>query len=178
MCQLTGYLASKCEHTVRYDYAKCPEAKYNGQCFNLVHTVAPSVIDHSRPFCRSCWEDMQEEMTEDFRHERRVVTATARAQKGMTNDQISQIRIELRDQFYQKLKYSNKPLPPLPLKTSKASLSSTETTSIASEPQELESKSLRRTLKDEVYNDLQNVWQPLPDSPLLGDSYYRQFGFL
>ena len=53
-------------------------------------------------------------MTADFHAERRMVTATARSEKCWTDEEISQMRTELRDQYYEKMKYSNRRLPQLP----------------------------------------------------------------
>ena len=180
MCQLTGYLASKCEHIVRYDYAKCAEeqAFSNKPCLELVHTVAPLVVDHSRPFCNSCFEDIQEEMTAEFREERRLMTSIARARKSVTHDQICQMRIGLRDKFYERMRYTNKQLPPLPAPTSKASSLSSGKNPITSGSKGVESTRYRASFKDQTYKELEKVWLPLPDSPLLRDSSYRYDRYL
>ncbi len=52
-------------------------------------------------------------MTADFHEERREMTRVARA-RDWTDEDISVMRMELRDQLYEKLKYINKPLPSLP----------------------------------------------------------------
>lgn len=52
-------------------------------------------------------------MTADFHEERREMTRVARA-SHWTDEDISVMRMELRDQLYEKLKYINKPLPSLP----------------------------------------------------------------
>lgn len=52
-------------------------------------------------------------MIADFHEERREMTRVARA-RDWTDEDISTMRMELRDQLYEKLKYVNKPLPPLP----------------------------------------------------------------
>lgn len=52
-------------------------------------------------------------MYEEFHEERREITKLARSD-NMDDEDISMIRKVLRDQFYEKLKYANKPLPALP----------------------------------------------------------------
>ena len=52
-------------------------------------------------------------MIADFHEERREMTRIARA-RHWTDADISAMRMELRDQLYEKLKYVDKPLPPLP----------------------------------------------------------------
>lgn len=52
-------------------------------------------------------------MIADFHEERRQMTREARAEKW-TDEEISAMRMELRDQLYERLKYVDKPLPPLP----------------------------------------------------------------
>ncbi len=53
-------------------------------------------------------------MTADFHTERREMTKVARA-RHWTDADISAMRMELRDRLYEKLKYVDKPLPPLPV---------------------------------------------------------------
>ena len=53
-------------------------------------------------------------MTADFHAERRMITSTARAEGCWTDEDISLMRTELRDQYYENLKYANRPLPMLP----------------------------------------------------------------
>lgn len=60
-------------------------------------------------------------MTADFHEERREMTRVARV-RDWTDEEISAMRIELRDQLYEKLKSVNKPLPPLPGGEDSASL--------------------------------------------------------
>ena len=43
-----------------------------------------------------------------------MVTSTARAEHCWSDEEISQMRMELRDQYYEKIKYGNRPLPTLP----------------------------------------------------------------
>lgn len=52
-------------------------------------------------------------MTADFHEERREMTRVARA-RDWTDEEISAMRIELRNQLYEKLKSVTKPLPPVP----------------------------------------------------------------
>ena len=52
-------------------------------------------------------------MIVDFHEERREMTRVARA-RDWTDGDISELRMELRDRLYEKLKYVNKPLPALP----------------------------------------------------------------
>ena len=52
-------------------------------------------------------------MYDEFHEERREITKLARSD-NMDDEEISMIRKVLRDQFYEKLKYANKPLPALP----------------------------------------------------------------
>ena len=52
-------------------------------------------------------------MYDEFHEERRKITKLARSD-NMDDEEISMIRKVLRDQFYEKLKYANKPLPALP----------------------------------------------------------------
>ena len=59
-------------------------------------------------------------MIADFHEERREMTREARA-RDWTDKEISELRVELRDQLYEKLKYVNKPLPPLPSREGSAS---------------------------------------------------------
>lgn len=65
------------------------------------------------PFCPKCAAAMKTGMIGDFREERREMTRVARA-RDWTDEDISAMRVELRDQLYGKLKYINKALPPLP----------------------------------------------------------------
>lgn len=64
-------------------------------------------------FCSSCAEEKKTNLIADFHKERREMTRVARA-RDWTDEDISAMRIELRDQLYKQLKYINKPLPPLP----------------------------------------------------------------
>ena len=52
-------------------------------------------------------------MYDEFHEERREITKLAR-RDNMDDTEISMIRKVLRDQFYERLKYANKPLPALP----------------------------------------------------------------
>ena len=56
---------------------------------------------------------MKAKLTTDFHDERREMTKVARA-RNWTNEEISALRMELRDQLYERLKYVSKPLPALP----------------------------------------------------------------
>jgi hypothetical protein len=56
---------------------------------------------------------MEKQMYDEFHEERREITKLARSD-NMDDTEISMIRKVLRDQFYERLKYANKPLPALP----------------------------------------------------------------
>ena len=79
----------------------------------MISSIEDSSPDLSTPFCPKCAERMKAKMIADFHVERREITRVARA-GPWTDEDISAMRIELRDQLYAKLKYVNKPLPPLP----------------------------------------------------------------
>ena len=57
---------------------------------------------------------MTDKMRAEFHAERRMITSMARAEGCWSEDEISEIRMELRDQYYEKIKYANRPLPSLP----------------------------------------------------------------
>lgn len=105
-------------------------------------------------------------MTADFHRERQMVTSMARADKCWTEDEIRDLRRELRDQYYAKLKYANRPLPPPP---SIGSLSSPSTMSgkTVVDPGESEASKIRALLKDETYKGLEKVCKPVPDESFL-----------
>ena len=114
MCRLTVILAATCKHSTRYEYSHCAASPYPKRCPELIDSVSASIIDGKEAFCPPCFKAIRTEMFAAFYAERRMVTSTARAEGCWTNDEISEMRIELRDQFYEKLKYANKPLPALP----------------------------------------------------------------
>ncbi|CAD6570234.1 MAG: suppressor of los1-1 [Alectoria sarmentosa] len=79
----------------------------------MISSIDGSCLDAHTSFCPKCVEEMKTEMIADFREERREMTRVARAEEWTDGD-ISAMRVELRDQLYERLKYVNKPLPALP----------------------------------------------------------------
>ena len=114
MCVLTAFVAPRCRHTTKYEYKHCAGSPYPKRCPELIESVAKCVADETQAWCTVCWRDVKEKMTADFHAERRMVTSTARAEGCWSDDEISQMRMELRDQYYEKVKYANRPLPSLP----------------------------------------------------------------
>ena len=79
----------------------------------MISSIDGSFLDPEMQFCPKCAKEMKTKMIADFREKRRELTREARAE-DWTDADISTLRIELRDRLYEKLKYINKPLPPLP----------------------------------------------------------------
>lgn len=79
----------------------------------MVSFIDGSTAEPQTPFCPKCTEGMKAKLIADFHEERRQMTRVARA-RDWTDGDISAMRVELRDQLYEKLKYVNKPLPSLP----------------------------------------------------------------
>lgn len=79
----------------------------------MIESIDGSSVDPQTPFCQKCLEQIKAKTIADFHEERRNMTMVARA-RGWTDEDISEIRMELRDQLYEKLKVVDKPLPPLP----------------------------------------------------------------
>lgn len=79
----------------------------------MVSSIDSSFLDPLITLCARCAEDKKKQMIAAFHQERREMTRVARA-RDWTDEEISALRIELRDQLYERLKYVNKPLPPLP----------------------------------------------------------------
>jgi len=98
----------------KYEYQHCAESPYPKRCPELLDSIAGKVFDENQAWCNVCWNQLKDKMTADFHAERRMVMSTARAEGCWTEDEISQMRMELRDQYYEKIKYANRPLPALP----------------------------------------------------------------
>lgn len=79
------------------------------RCRTDTSTVDAYEIDNETPFCKVCWETTEKQMYDEFHEERREITKLAR-RDNMVDAEISMIRKVLRDQFYERLKYANKPL--------------------------------------------------------------------
>ena len=79
----------------------------------MISSIDSSSPDPQTPFCPECSERVKARIIADFQSERAEMTRVARA-GDWTDEDISVMRIELRDQLYARLKYVNKPLPPLP----------------------------------------------------------------
>lgn len=79
----------------------------------MISSIDGCSLDPVTQFCPKCAEEVKMKMIADFREQRREMTREARAE-DWTDADISAMRIELRDQLYEKLKYINKPLPSLP----------------------------------------------------------------
>ena len=79
----------------------------------MISSIDGACVDAQTPFCAKCTEEKETKMIAHFHEERREMTRVARA-RDWTNEDISTMRMELRDELYEKLKYINKPLPPLP----------------------------------------------------------------
>lgn len=79
----------------------------------MVSSIDSAFLDPLITLCARCAEDKKKQMIAEFHEERREMTREARA-RDWTDEEISALRIELRDQLYEKLKYVNKPLPALP----------------------------------------------------------------
>ena len=113
MCILGCSVASRCRHLLTYYYDHCKDSPYPDRCPTDTSAVNAYEIDNQTPFCTLCWETMEKKMYDEFHEERRGITKLARSD-NMDDEEISMIRKVLRDQFYEKLKYANKPLPALP----------------------------------------------------------------
>lgn len=142
MCILTASLAPNCQHTTKYECKHCADSPYPKRCPKLVESIANTTIDEDQAWCSVCWKNIKAKMTADFHAERRMVTTTARAEGCWTDEEIGQMRTELRDQFYERIKYSNRPLPALP--KGKGDGSSPDTSSDAS-PSHGASKKLKKS---------------------------------
>lgn len=79
----------------------------------MIDSIEGSSRDSDTLLCVKCAEQMKTKMIADFHKERREMTRVARARKWSDED-ISVMRMELRDELYDRLKYVTKPLPPLP----------------------------------------------------------------
>ena len=86
-------------------------------------------------------------MTTDFHAERLMVISTARAEGCWTDQDISLMRTQLRDQYYEKVKYGNRPLPQLPSGHDE-SLSSRDTKKSMKMPDDQEAANFREQLKE------------------------------
>lgn len=114
MCKLVSILACKCEHALKIEYKLCHEVPTSQiRCPTMISSIDGSCLDAHTPFCPKCVEEMKTRMIANFHEERREMTRVARAEEWTDGD-ISAMRVELRDQLYERLKYVNKPLPALP----------------------------------------------------------------
>ena len=113
MCKLVSILGSTCRHTLKIEWVICEQAPRPNRCPTIVSCIDSSSLDPQTPFCARCAEDRKTKMIAEFHKQRREMTRVARA-RDWTDKEISELRVELRDQLYEKLKYVNKPLPSLP----------------------------------------------------------------
>lgn len=113
MCKLVTILASDCKHPLKIEYKLCREAPRPNRCPTMISSIDGTSLDPQTPHCPKCAEETKTKMIADFHEERRKMTRVART-RNWTDGDISAMRIQLRDQLYEKLKYVNKPLPALP----------------------------------------------------------------
>lgn len=116
MCKLTSIHGSKCGHILKVEYTLCQSAPVPNRCPTMISSIESSSRDPQTPFCPKCSERMKAEIIANFHKERAEMTRVARA-RHWTDEDISVMRIELRDRLYARLKYVNRPLPPLPSST-------------------------------------------------------------